>query len=208
MEESQLEQTALGDKWNNLYCSCVQLQKGPVQLPALLLTPRLSDRQQASSVNLKPSELRLSLSRPDISPGPLESSPAQQGLQRCDSEPGLRGILKRSVGSEGSRTEGGRVDSPSSLKQNGGVCGDRGAQGRKEGADVPVAPRRERREAAGLEGPAATAAPWRQRARTRRETIACTPMRVPSEHDSPQEETPRQPCSSGTHSSSTSSRVQ
>lgn len=177
---------------NNLFCLSVQLQKGPVQLPAFSLSPHLSDRQQASSVNLKPSELRLSLTRPDISPGPVESSPAQHGLQRSDSEPGLRGILKRPGGPEWSRTEGSKMDTPSSHEQNGGGCGDGGVHGRRDVAEIPVAPRRGRREAAGVEEGQLTAAPWRQRARTRRETIACTPIRGLSEDDAPQEERPHQ----------------
>ncbi|XP_040918455.1 supervillin isoform X2 [Toxotes jaculatrix] len=161
------------------------LQKGPVQLPAFCLSPHLSDRQQASSVNLKPSEVRLSQPRPDT-----EHSPAQQGLQRYDSEPGLRGILKksRSGGSERSWMEGSHTDSH---EQNGGGCGEAVIQGRTEGTErqeIVSAPRRERCEASGVEEGSLTAAPWRQRARNRRETIACTPIRALSEQDTPQEE--------------------
>ncbi|XP_070778777.1 supervillin [Enoplosus armatus] len=170
------------------------LQKGPVQLPAFSLSPHLSDRQQASSVNLKPSELRLSQPKPDTGPEPGEPGGlTQQGLQRHDSEPGLRGILKKSYsgGSEWSRTEGGQTDAPFSYEQNGGGCEEAGMQGRMESTerqDISVAPRRERREASGEEGGSLTAAPWRQRARTRRETIACTPIRALSEQDTPREE--------------------
>lgn len=193
----------------------VQLQKGPVQLPAFCLSPHLSDRQQASSVNLKPSEIRLSQPRPDTGPvdaGP--SGPTQQGLQRHDSEPGLRGILKKSCsgGSEWSRTEGGQTDAPFSHEQNGGACEEAGIQGRTESAerqDIFVPPRRQRRQASGAEGGSLTAAPWRQRARTRRETIACTPIRAFSEQDAPQEERPQeQLVSSVEHSSDTTERVQ
>ncbi|XP_077350736.1 supervillin isoform X3 [Festucalex cinctus] len=133
------------------------LQKGPVQLPTLSLSSHLCDRQQASSVNLKPSELRLSHSKPDISP-----SPADQSMQRCDSEPGLRGILKRS------RSERGKI---SEAERNGAVS---------HGDVAPV--RMERREAAREDGSSRAAAPWRQRARGRRETIACTPMLALSKH--------------------------
>uniref|UniRef100_UPI0037E86EEB supervillin n=1 Tax=Semicossyphus pulcher TaxID=241346 RepID=UPI0037E86EEB len=159
------------------------LQKGPVQLPVFSLSPHLSDRQQASSVNLKPSELRLS--QPRLDPGHVTSelsASAQHGLQRYDSEPGLRGILKKSC-----RTEGGRVDAPLRHEQNGGGCEEAGIRGRMEVTEqqeIPVPPRRERRAAAGMEA----GAPWRQRARTRRETIACTPVRVLTEQEGPQEE--------------------
>ncbi|XP_039973219.1 supervillin isoform X2 [Xiphias gladius] len=187
------------------------LQKGPVQLPAFCLSPHLSDRQQASSVNLKPSEVRLSQPRPDTEP-----SPGQQGLQRYDSEPGLRGILKksRSGSSEWSRTEGGQTDAPNGHEQNGGGRGEAAMQGRMEGTErQETAPQRERCEASGVEGGSATAAPWRQRARNRRETISCTPVRASSDQDAPQEETSfqaklqEQPASSVERSSDTTRRV-
>ncbi|XP_044038197.1 supervillin isoform X2 [Siniperca chuatsi] len=195
------------------------LQKGPVQLPAFSLSPHLSDRQQASSVNLKPSELRLSLPRPDTGPVPGEpGGPTQQGLLRHDSEPGLRGILKKSCsgGSEWSRMEGGQMDAPFSYEQNGGGCEEAGLQGMKstERQDISVASQRERREASGVEGGSLTAAPWRQRARTRRETVSCTPVRALSEQDAPQEERnswtkpQEQLVSSVEHSSDTTGRVQ
>ncbi|XP_069021347.1 supervillin isoform X2 [Embiotoca jacksoni] len=169
------------------------LQKGPVQLPAFCLSPHLSDRQQASSVNLKPSELRLSQPRPDPGPRTGEPGPTQPGLQHYDSEPGLKGILKksRSAGSGWSRTDGGQRDAAFGYEQNGGGGGEAETRGRNEGAERPeiaAAARRERREASGVEGGSLTAAPWRQRARNRRETIACTPIRAFSEQDAPQEE--------------------
>ncbi|XP_061701949.1 supervillin isoform X1 [Syngnathoides biaculeatus] len=129
------------------------LEKGPVQLPALSLSSHLCDRQQASSVNLKPSELRLSRSKPDISPAVPD-----QPMQRCDSEPGLRGILKRSHSEHGGLS---------------GVIGN-GASSRGDAGTAPIG----RREGGG----ARVAAPWRQRARGRRETIACTPTHVLSTH--------------------------
>ncbi|XP_053708509.1 supervillin-like isoform X2 [Synchiropus splendidus] len=152
------------------------LQKGPVQLPTFCLAPHLSDRQQTSSVNLKPSELRLSQSKPDISP-----ASAQQGLQRYDSEPGLRGILKRtrSGDSEQGQPDSRRMDSPVSSEQNGGSGVDGGLQGRMEISPPAL---RERREDSGLLGRSLTAAPWRQRARGRRETIAYMPRDL-SEQD-------------------------
>ncbi|XP_076607832.1 supervillin isoform X2 [Chaetodon auriga] len=196
------------------------LQKGPVQLPALSLCPHLSDRQQASSVNLKPSEVRLSQPRPDTGPQPGEpGGPAQQGLQRHDSEPGLRGILKKSSsgGSAWSGTEGGRADAALSREQNGGGCEEAEMQGRTEGAErrgISAPPRRDRRQASGGEGSSLTATPWRQRPRTRRETIACTPVRAWSEQDAPQEEKPcqteqqEQPVSAEEHRSDTTERAQ
>ncbi|XP_028268487.1 supervillin isoform X2 [Parambassis ranga] len=166
------------------------LQKGPIQLPAFCLSPDLTDRQQGSSVNLKPSELRLSQPRPEVCPTPGDPGPTQQGLQRYDSEPALKGILKksRSAGPEWSRMEGGQVDTPISHQQNGGGCGEAVMHGRTEESErqeISAAPRRVRRE----EG---TAAPWRQRGRNRRETIACTPVRAMPEQDAPQEERPCQ----------------
>lgn len=168
--------------------SLSQLQKGPVQLPAFSLSPHLSDRQQASSVNLKPSEVRLAQPRPDAAATPGEPG-SQQGLQLHDPQPALRGILKKSSsgGSEWSRTE----QEPLGHQQNGGGgCEEAGTQVKSaEPQDTLVPPpRRERRQASGGEIGPLPAAPWRQRARTRRETIACTPIRVSSEQDASQEE--------------------
>ncbi|KAM6914295.1 supervillin isoform 6-T6 [Lycodopsis pacificus] len=187
------------------------LQKGPVQLPAFCLSRRLSDRQQASSVNLKPSEIHFSQPRPDTGPVPADpSGSTQQGLQHHDHEPVLRGILKKSCsgGSEWSRKESGQTDAPSSHEQNGDGCVEAGMHGSRESAELQemsAALRRKR-------GDAAT--PWRQRARSRRETIACTPIRAMSEQDTPQEERPchtklpGQLVSSADHSSDTTVRVQ
>ncbi|KAJ3600319.1 hypothetical protein NHX12_031304 [Muraenolepis orangiensis] len=72
------------------------LQKGPIQLPAFCLAPHLSDRQQALSVNLKPSELRLST--PDMAPGGPAEPLAARPLPRSESEPAIRGILKKKSG--------------------------------------------------------------------------------------------------------------
>lgn len=186
-------------------------------LPAFCLSSDLSDRQQASSVNLKPSEVRLSQSRPDTDTGPEEHSPVQQGLQHCNSEPSLRGILKksRSGGSEWSGTEGGQVDASFSHEQNGGGCGDAAIKGRQEGTErqeISAPPRRQRPSS--VEGGSLTAAPWRQRARNRNETSASTPGRTLSEQDAPLDERScqtkpqEQPASSVEHSSDTNGRVQ
>ncbi|XP_034750638.1 supervillin isoform X2 [Etheostoma cragini] len=192
------------------------LQEGPVQLPAFYLSPHLSDRQQASSVNLKPSEIRLSKPRPETGLVPQEPSCP---TQRYVSEPVLRGILKKSCsgGSEWSRTDGGQTDSPTSHEQNGGGFEEAGTQGLRESTEwqeLSAAQRRERRKAPDVEGGSLTAAPWRQRARTRRETIACTPIRALSEQDAPREERPcliklqEQLVPSVEHSSDTTGRVQ
>ncbi|XP_061906125.1 supervillin [Entelurus aequoreus] len=160
------------------------LQKVPVQLPALCLSSQLSDKQQSSSVNLKPSELRLTQSKPDISP--VQVPAAEQGMQRCDSEPGLRGILKRSR-SERCRTTCANMDAPQ--KHNGAVPhGDGAGEARTDG---PTS-RRARREASGEDAGPLMAAPWRQRPRSRRETIAFMPARPLSLHLHQREETPHQ----------------
>ncbi|XP_029614617.1 supervillin isoform X2 [Salmo trutta] len=160
------------------------LQKGPIQLPPLRLFPTLSDRQQEQSVNLRPSEVRQAQPRPgaDVEPntGP---HPSQQGLQqRRGSEPGeIRGILRKSPsgGPEWDR-DGDTMWEGRQQDQNGG--GERGNGVEERGAErhdnVPV-PRRER---------PASSAPWRQRNRNRRETVAVCADRPSSEQSHPQEE--------------------
>ncbi|XP_034396413.1 supervillin isoform X1 [Cyclopterus lumpus] len=193
------------------------LQKGPVQLPGFCLSSHLSDRQQASSVNLKPSEIRFSQPRTDTGPEPGGST--QQSLEHHDSEPVLRGILKKSCSgvSQWSRKENGQTDAPSGHEQNGGGCEEAAMQLRRGSAELQemsaAAPRRERVQAPGGEGGSLAATPWRQRARIRRETITCTPIRASSEQDAPQEERscqtklPVQLVSSVDHSSDTTGRV-
>ncbi|XP_023867357.1 supervillin isoform X8 [Salvelinus sp. IW2-2015] len=159
------------------------LQKGPIQLPPLRLSPTLSDRQQEQSVNLRPSEVRQAQPRPgaDVEPntGP---DPSQQGLQqRRDSDPGeIRGILRKSP-SAGPERDGDIMREGRQQDQNGG--GERGngvEERRTERHDNVPVPRRER---------PASSAPWRQRNRNRRETVAvCGPDRPSSEQGHPQEE--------------------
>ncbi|KAM8845237.1 supervillin-like isoform 3-T3 [Spinachia spinachia] len=169
------------------------LQKGPVQLPAFCLSPYLCDRQQASSVNLKPSEIRFSQPTPDPVPGEPAAS-TQHGPQHQDLEPVLRGILKksRSGGSEWSRKESGvQADAACSHEQNGGGWEEAGMHRGRESPELreaSAAPRRKRGGASGAEGGSLAAAPWRQRARTRRETIACIPITGLSDQDTPREE--------------------
>ncbi|KAM9393776.1 supervillin isoform 2-T3 [Pholidichthys leucotaenia] len=143
------------------------LQKGPIQLPTFHLSPHLSDRQQALSANLKPSEVRLSQSRADTDTGSgvvREPSPPQKALQQQNTEPTLKGILKKSQSAGPER---------SGPEQNGGEA----AEG-SERQDVTAPPRRQRREAA----------PWRERARNRRETVACMGMRASSDQGTAEEE--------------------
>ncbi|KAM3597633.1 uncharacterized protein V6R79_007213 [Siganus canaliculatus] len=191
------------------------LQKGPVQLPAFCLSPHLSDRQQDSSVNLKPSEVRLSQPKPDPASVPEEPSSTQQSLQRRGSEPALRSILKKSP--EWSATEGEQKESLCPHEHNGDSCEEAGTRGRMESTErqeIRAPPRRERRQGSGGEGGSLNAAPWRQRARARRETIACTPTRALSEWDTPQEGAPcqtkpqEQLVSTVEHSSDSTGRVQ
>ncbi|CAL8304515.1 unnamed protein product [Merluccius merluccius] len=200
------------------------LQKGPVQLPAFCLAPHLSDRQQALSVNLKPSELRLST--PDISPvgpmGPAEpdSGPQHRSpLPRSESEPAIRGILKKSRSSGGAAWRPDPAEAPVCAAHNGGGAEDVGA-GQREGekaeeeeekvekqeAPPPRPPRRERSRC--------SAAPWRQRAPAATEAAAAAtserppadPPGLPQEEESQQEEAgsschPSRASAAGGHSS-------
>ncbi|XP_061568583.1 supervillin [Cololabis saira] len=167
-----------------------QLQTGPVQLPAFGLSPLLTDRQQASSVNLKPSEVRLSQPRADAGPHRATQPATTEQDPQHSPEPALKGILKksRSAGSEWYRTEGGQLDAPLSHEQNGEGGGGAERTEDTESQDISAAPQRERRVASGVEG---AAAPWRQRAQ-RRETTACTPVNALSDQDAPREGNPCQ----------------
>lgn len=165
-----------------------------MQLPAFTLSPDLSDRQQASSVNLKPSELRLSQSSEPLisqSSEPCLSTDEEPGsLQLHGPQPAPRGILKKSSSSIGSEWIQVEEAEPSSQQQNVRVCEEAGTDVGKQQqqqlqAEVLVPPpRRERRQATAEEGSSRTGAPWRQRARARRETIACCmPVRLSSEQE-------------------------
>ncbi|XP_034046116.1 supervillin [Thalassophryne amazonica] len=158
------------------------LQKGPIQLPTLSLSSELSGRQQMSSTNLKPSEVLLSRSRYDPGPDLEASSSTQQAMQSCGSEPGLRGILKKSR-SEGSER---RVQTEQLLsrKQDGRDCEETGLQGVTqctESQEVSATLSLERREAAWADGGLLTATPWRQRSKIRRETKPMCPQHVAEE---------------------------
>lgn len=157
------------------------LQKGPVQLPAFSLAPHLSDRQQALSINLKPSEVRLSQPKLDPSAECFSTQPALPQLPRTESEPALRGILKKTQpgGSDCTRTGTCSLsDTPVIPEQNGGDPETSAGNGEKQ--EVTSAPPHR----ASVDGPSPGRAPWRQRARGRRETIACTPMKtVPGQEE-------------------------
>lgn len=149
-----------------------------MQLPAFSLSSDLSDRQQASSVNLKPSEVRLSTAD---EPG---------SLQFHEPQPAPRGILKKSSSSAGSEWIQAEEAEPPRQQQNGSGCEEAGMDvGTRQQEVLVPPPRRERRQATAEDGGPRTAAPWRQRARARRETIACCmPVRVSSEQETAQEE--------------------
>ncbi|XP_041736431.1 supervillin isoform X7 [Coregonus clupeaformis] len=163
------------------------LQKGPIQLPPLRLSPTLSDRQQELSVNLMPSEVYHAQTRPraDVEPntGP---DPSQQGQQQCwDSEQGeIRGILRESpsAGPEWDRDRDTVWEDRQQDQNGGGERGNRVEERRAVRHDNVPVPHRER---------PASSAPWRQRNRNRRETVAvCAPARPSSEQGHPKEERP------------------
>uniref|UniRef100_A0A8C1XAE8 Supervillin c n=1 Tax=Cyprinus carpio TaxID=7962 RepID=A0A8C1XAE8_CYPCA len=130
------------------------LQKGPVQLHSLYLASHLSDRQQAESINLKPSEVCLSglsssfselTSAPHLKP--TSDSNSQNAVQ-------IKGILKNNS-SEGVvwRSESRERDNLNrhDLEQNG--------RERRERAVI------EERQVSPVESAPLLSAPWRQRAR-------------------------------------------
>ncbi|KTF74790.1 hypothetical protein cypCar_00027995, partial [Cyprinus carpio] len=130
------------------------LQKSPVQLHSLHLASHLSDRQQAESINLKPTEVRLSglsssfselTSAPHLKP--TSDSNSQNAVQ-------IKGILKNNS-SEGVvwRSKSGERDNLNrhDLEQNG--------RERRERAAI------EERQVSPVEPAPLLSAPWRQRAR-------------------------------------------
>lgn len=138
--------------------SLSQLQKGPVQLPRFHLAPHLSDRQQAESINLKPSEVRLSglsSSSSELSSSPhLKTTPdtnSQNAVQ-------IKGILKKSS-SEGVvwRSDREKKDlNGHGLEQNGSERGETEVKEERSLSSVDHSPGH------------LSSAPWRQR--TRKET--------------------------------------
>ena len=188
----------------SLFVFSLQLQKGPVQLPAFCLAPHLSDRQQALSVNLKPSELRLSTPdvRPASPPEPGAGPPHHGGLSRSESEPAIRGILKKSRSATGAawRPDPAAAAGPG---QNGGGAEDPGdgqqqqqeeeekkkvevvEVARKEARPPSLPPRRQRNRG--------STAPWRQRAPAETEVGGGSSERPPTDpRGLPQEEKSQQ----------------
>ncbi|XP_065124619.1 supervillin isoform X2 [Paramisgurnus dabryanus] len=135
------------------------LQKGPVQLPQLHLSPHLSDRQQSLSINLKPSEVHLNSSQVEVSSCELTSAPSQKPTDDGSSHNALqrgtqiKGILKKSP-SEGAIW---RRETRDRDDLNGDGQGQNGGERNEEKrtsvspVDASVSP--------------LSAAPWRQRAR-------------------------------------------
>ncbi|XP_027016918.2 supervillin isoform X6 [Tachysurus fulvidraco] len=118
----------------------VNVQKGLVLLPTLHLPSGLSERQQAESVNLKPSEVRLSGSQSR----PVEDQEPKPVLQ-------VKGILKKTISEDRSFKEGAKTDSIPTRQMPV-------LNGQRRDQISPVT--------AGEYSPAPrSTAPWRQRAR-------------------------------------------
>ncbi|XP_048052881.1 supervillin isoform X2 [Megalobrama amblycephala] len=137
------------------------LQKGPVQLPRLHLAPHLTDRQQADSINLKPSEVRhsgLSSSQEWGSSSELTSPPHLKPTADSNSQNSvqIKGILKKSS-SEGVVWRSGTRDRDDlnghGLEKNGGERREREVTEERHMSTVDPSPAR------------LSSAPWRQRAR-------------------------------------------
>ncbi|XP_016405193.1 supervillin-like [Sinocyclocheilus rhinocerous] len=137
------------------------LQKGPVELPRLHLAPHLSDRQQAESINLKPTVVHLSglsSSQEWGSSSELTSSPHLKPASDSNSQNAvqIKGILKKSS-SEGVvwRSESRDRDNLNGhgLEQNG-----------RERREREVIEERHMTPVAQSPAPLSST-PWRQRAR-------------------------------------------
>uniref|UniRef100_A0A6Q2XS42 HP domain-containing protein n=1 Tax=Esox lucius TaxID=8010 RepID=A0A6Q2XS42_ESOLU len=160
---------------NGSCLSVHQLQKGPIQLPALRLSPTLVTRQQELSVNVRPSEVYQSLPRDGREP-PLGHDACQRGRE-------IRGILRKS---EHGVRDANLDDSGEDRRRER----NRGVRERRNGLDERRAERHNQVPAPRRERPASSA-PWRQRNRDRRETVAvCAPTRPSSEQGQPQDERP------------------
>ncbi|XP_077069350.1 supervillin isoform X12 [Siphateles boraxobius] len=137
------------------------LQKEPVQLPRLHLMPHLSDRQQAESINLKPSEVRLSGPSSSQESGfsaELTSSPHLKPAAGSNSQNAvqIKGILKKSS-SEGVVWRSGTRDRDDlnghGLEKNGGERREREVKEERHMSAVGPSPAR------------LSSAPWRHRGR-------------------------------------------
>uniref|UniRef100_A0A8C9SNL7 Supervillin c n=1 Tax=Scleropages formosus TaxID=113540 RepID=A0A8C9SNL7_SCLFO len=110
-------------------------QKSPIKLPPLHLSAQLHDRQQALSVNLRPSEVRETQSPPSKEPD--ESCPLGTPLQPLNCEPReIKGILKKgelhkgvkvvpedkqSEEGDGANREAGRDAKPGTVAEENGI---------------------------------------------------------------------------------------
>ncbi|KAJ8389941.1 hypothetical protein AAFF_G00112260 [Aldrovandia affinis] len=149
------------------------LQRGPIQLPPLRLSAHLSDRQQAQSVNLKPSEMRQSPASEEL------PWPPQSGLQQQNSEPReIRGILKKSRADIMETNQGNRNGETQQMDAVVSV-GQQKAPGNQEAmvkeADIRTSTpttHQESTEGASSNGGLPPIAPWRRRSRSRSRT--CT----------------------------------
>uniref|UniRef100_A0AAY4CK36 HP domain-containing protein n=1 Tax=Denticeps clupeoides TaxID=299321 RepID=A0AAY4CK36_9TELE len=142
-----------------------QLQRGPIQLPALALSPHLADRQQTLSINLKPSEVRKT--RPlsggdwgsgvELRPQPSVAPETDNNNSQHAPQRQLRGILKKSQ----SAVQGGAPDVETLTgREDTATCSAGGEEEQdEEQGRWAVTP---------AEGGRGSIAPWRQRTRTDR----------------------------------------
>ncbi|XP_062389043.1 supervillin isoform X2 [Sardina pilchardus] len=157
-----------------------ELQKAPIQLPTLSLSPHVFDRQQALSTNLKPSEVRQTRPRSSGEWGSSTELRAQLSLEPTAEDYAshhavqreVRGILKKSKsGGEEWRARRASEDlltgHQEEEEQNGGQRRERAEEERREEEEESEAYTERRRAASesGEGGVAASTAPWRQRAR-------------------------------------------
>ncbi|XP_051571140.1 supervillin-like isoform X2 [Myxocyprinus asiaticus] len=161
-----------------------ELQKGPVQLPRLHLTPHLSDRQQVLSSNLKPSEVCLSglSSSQEWGSSSEHTAPNLNSIKDSSSQNAVRqgtaikGILKN-TSSEGVvwRTECKDKDDLNGhgLKQNGGERRVREVKEERHASVSSVVS-----SLAQL-----SSVPWRQRARKDASTSSVKTRRSAPKHD-------------------------
>ncbi|XP_028842753.1 supervillin isoform X2 [Denticeps clupeoides] len=141
------------------------LQRGPIQLPALALSPHLADRQQTLSINLKPSEVRKT--RPlsggdwgsgvELRPQPSVAPETDNNNSQHAPQRQLRGILKKSQ----SAVQGGAPDVETLTgREDTATCSAGGEEEQdEEQGRWAVTP---------AEGGRGSIAPWRQRTRTDR----------------------------------------
>ncbi|XP_031427263.1 supervillin isoform X3 [Clupea harengus] len=175
-----------------------ELQKAPIQLPTLSLSPHVFDRQQALSTNLKPSEVRQTRPRSHGEWGSSTELRAQLSLEPAAenytshhaAQREVRGILKKSQSGGEEWRARARAASENALigcqeeEQNGGgQKRERLEEGREELEESRSYTERRRASESGEGDAAVSTAPWRQRARketpstrARRATQEPTPL--------------------------------